>query len=65
MKEVLTDIQNGKFVRDFMTENAVGGPFFKATRRNNDAHQVEEVGEKLRAMMPWISAGKMVDKDKN
>jgi len=52
-------------VRDFMQENAVGQPFFKATRRNNDAHQIEEVGEKLRAMMPWISAGKMVDKAKN
>ncbi|MEL6661316.1 MAG: ketol-acid reductoisomerase, partial [Bacteroidota bacterium] len=35
------------------------------TRRINDAHQIEEVGEKLRAMMPWISAGKMVDKTKN
>ena len=65
MKEVLTDIQSGKFVRDFMTENVVGQPMFKSTRRNNDAHQIEEVGEKLRAMMPWISDGKMVDKAKN
>ena len=65
MKEVLTDIQTGKFVRDFMTENTVGQPFFKGTRRINDAHQIEEVGEKLRGMMPWISAGKMVDKAKN
>ena len=65
MKEVLTDIQNGKFVRDFMQENTVGQPFFKATRRINDEHKVEEVGAKLRAMMPWIAAGKMVDKEKN
>ncbi|MGR3391516.1 MAG: ketol-acid reductoisomerase, partial [Sagittula sp.] len=65
MKEVLTDIQTGKFVRDFMQENAVGQPFFKATRRINDEHQIEQVGEKLREMMPWISAGKMVDKSKN
>ncbi len=65
MKAVLTDIQNGKFVRDFMTENKVGQPMFKAIRRNNDAHQIEEVGEKLRGMMPWIAAGKMVDKSKN
>ncbi|PID36526.1 MAG: ketol-acid reductoisomerase [Rhodobacterales bacterium] len=65
MKDVLTDIQNGKFVRDFMLENAVGQPHFKATRRINDEHQIEEVGEKLRGMMPWISAGKMVDKAKN
>jgi ketol-acid reductoisomerase len=65
MKGVLTDIQNGKFVRDFMLENAVGQPSFKATRRINDEHQVEQIGAKLRAMMPWISAGKMVDKEKN
>ncbi|WP_306152988.1 ketol-acid reductoisomerase [Roseovarius sp. MMSF_3281] len=65
MKAILHDIQSGKFVRDFMQENSVGQPFFKGTRRMNDAHQIEEVGEKLRAMMPWISAGKMVDKEKN
>ena len=65
MKEVLRDIQTGKFVRDFMQENAVGQPFFKATRRINDEHQIEQVGEKLRAMMPWISKGKMVDKARN
>ncbi|WP_084862753.1 ketol-acid reductoisomerase [Salibaculum halophilum] len=65
MKAVLTDIQNGSFVRDFMQENAVGQPMFKATRRLNDEHQIEQVGEKLRAMMPWISAGKLVDKAKN
>jgi ketol-acid reductoisomerase len=65
MKAVLTDIQNGKFVRDFMLENAVGQPSFKATRRINDEHQIEKTGEILRGMMPWISAGKMVDKERN
>ena len=65
MKDVLTDIQTGRFVRDFMQENAVGQPMFKATRRLNDEHQIDQVGEKLRAMMPWISAGKLVDKAKN
>jgi ketol-acid reductoisomerase len=65
MKAVLTDIQQGKFVRDFMQENAVGQPFFKATRRINDEHQIEQVGAKLRAMMPWIGASKMVDKERN
>ena len=65
MKAILHDIQTGTFVRDFMQENAVGQPFFKGTRRMNDAHQIEEVGEKLRGMMPWISAGKLVDQDKN
>ena len=65
MRAILRDIQSGAFVRDFMQENAVGQPFFKGTRRMNDAHQIEEVGEKLRAMMPWIAAGKLVDQDKN
>ncbi|GGE27554.1 ketol-acid reductoisomerase [Gemmobacter megaterium] len=65
MKAVLRDIQTGKFVRDFMQENAVGQPFFKGTRRMNDEHQIEQVGAKLRAMMPWISKGKMVDKTRN
>ena len=65
MKSILTDIQTGKFVRDFISENQAGQPFFKGTRRINDGHQIEQVGEKLREMMPWISAGKMVDKSKN
>ena len=65
MKAVLTDIQSGRFVRDFMSENAVGQPSFKATRRLNDEHQIERVGETLREMMPWISAGKMVDRTRN
>ena len=65
MKSILTDIQNGNFVGKFMQENLVGQPFFKATRRINDAHQIERVGEKLRGMMPWIASGKMVDKEKN
>ncbi len=65
MKAVLTDIQTGKFVRDFMLENAVGQPTIKASRRANDEHLIEETGAKLRGMMPWISAGKMVDKSKN
>ena len=65
MKAVLRDIQTGKFVRDFMQENAVGQPMFKATRRINYEHQIEATGEKLRAMMPWISAGKMVDSSRN
>ncbi|PRY94496.1 ketol-acid reductoisomerase [Hasllibacter halocynthiae] len=65
MKAVLRDIQTGKFVRDFMQENAVGQPFFKGTRRMNDAHQIEEVGQQLREMMPWIGKGKLVDQSKN
>jgi ketol-acid reductoisomerase len=65
MKRVLEDIQSGRFVRDFMLENSVGQPSFKATRMRNDEHQIEEVGKRLRAMMPWIGKNKLVDTAKN
>ena len=65
MKRVLTDIQTGRFARDWMLENKVNQASFKAIRRRNAAHPIEEVGEKLRAMMPWIAKNKLVDKTKN
>ena len=65
MKRVLTDIQSGKFTRDWMLENKVNQTSFKATRARAASHQIEEVGAKLRAMMPWIGANKLVDKAKN
>ena len=65
MKRVLDDIQSGKFTRDWMLENKVGQTSFKATRARNAAHPIEEVGERLRGMMPWISERAMVDKEKN
>jgi len=65
MKRVLEDIQSGRFVRDFMQENAVGAPSFKATRRRGSEHQIEEVGQRLRAMMPWITKNKLVDQSRN
>lgn len=65
MKRVLTDIQDGTFVRNFILENQSGGVGFKAIRARNDAHQIEKTGEKLRGMMPWIAKGKLVDKNKN
>ncbi len=65
MKRVLKDIQSGRFVRDFMLENKAGQPSFKATRRIEAEHPIEQVGEKLRAMMPWISKNKLVDKASN
>jgi ketol-acid reductoisomerase len=65
MKRVLSDIQSGKFTRDWMLENKVNQTSFKATRAKNNAHQIEQVGEKLRAMMPWIGQNKLVDKEKN
>ena len=65
MKRVLSDIQSGKFTRDWMLENKVNQTSFMATRMRNNANQIEAVGEKLRAMMPWIGANKLVDKAKN
>ncbi len=65
MKRVLDDIQSGRFVRDWMLECKAGQPSFKATRRRNAEHSIEQVGEKLRAMMPWISERRLVDKSKN
>jgi ketol-acid reductoisomerase len=65
MREILDDIQSGRFVRDWMLECKAGQPSFKATRRRSAEHSIEQVGEKLRAMMPWISANKLVDKEKN
>jgi len=65
MKRVLDDIQSGRFARDWVTECKAGQPSFKAERRRHAEHNIEEVGAKLRAMMPWIGANKLVDKEKN
>ncbi|MQT11292.1 ketol-acid reductoisomerase [Segnochrobactrum spirostomi] len=65
MKRVLNDIQSGKFTRDWMLENKVNQTSFKATRAKANAHPIEEVGARLRDMMPWIKAKALVDKSKN
>jgi ketol-acid reductoisomerase len=65
MKRILEDIQQGRFVRDFMLENAAGQATIKARRTILGEHQIEDVGGRLRAMMPWITKGKLVDKARN
>ncbi len=65
MKRVLEDIQSGKFARDFMLENKVGAAGFKTIRRRHAEHDIERVGDRLRAMMPWIAKNRLVDKSKN
>ncbi|MCQ8242321.1 ketol-acid reductoisomerase [Rhizosaccharibacter radicis] len=65
MKRVLTDIQSGTFTRNWLLENKVGQVGFKATRARVNDHQIEQVGEKLRAMMPWIGKNRLVDKSRN
>src|ERR1700761_6836085 len=65
MKRVLDDIQSGRFARDWMLENKVNQSSFKAMRRRLADHPIEQVGEKLRGMMPWIAKNALVDKTKN
>jgi ketol-acid reductoisomerase len=65
MKRVLADIQSGRFVKNFVLDNRAGQPELKAARKAAQAHQIEETGAKLRAMMPWIKANALVDKAKN
>jgi len=65
MKEILAEIQGGRFAREFILENQSGAAVMKAQRRISEEHEIEKVGKKLRSMMPWISKNKLVDQEKN
>jgi len=65
MKRILAEIQTGQFAREFILENRAGAPVLKAMRRIGKTHQIEQVGAKLRDMMPWIKKNKLVDTSKN
>ncbi len=65
MKKILQEIQSGKFVEEFMNENKTGKKHFDELRHKGKTHAIEDTGEKLRAMMPWIAKNKLVDKNKN
>ncbi|MCB1865422.1 MAG: ketol-acid reductoisomerase [Chromatiales bacterium] len=65
MKRILTEIQAGHFAREFIQENQAGAPVLKAGRRISQEHQIEEVGARLRGMMPWIGKNRIVDKSRN
>jgi ketol-acid reductoisomerase len=65
MRRILSDIQSGEFAKEFILENQAGAPRMKALRRLAEEHEIEAVGERLREMMPWIKASKLVDKTKN
>ena len=65
MRRILEEIQSGRFAREWVMENQTGQVSFKAMRRRAAEHPIEQVGEKLRGMMPWISAHRLVDKTKN
>ena len=65
MKKILEEIQTGKFAKEFVQENQAGAPSIKAMRRITNEHQLEEVGARLRDMMPWIKENRLVDKEVN
>ncbi len=65
MREALKNIQNGSYAKQFITEGMTNYPEMTACRRLNAEHPIEQVGEKLRGMMPWIKANQIVDKAKN
>jgi ketol-acid reductoisomerase len=65
MKKILKEIQSGEFAREFILENQAGAATLKAKRRLGREHPIEEVGTRLREMMPWIKANKIVDQTKN
>jgi ketol-acid reductoisomerase len=65
MRQCLKDIQTGEYAKSFILENKAGAPTLISRRRLTAEHDIEVVGEKLRAMMPWIKANKLVDKSKN
>lgn len=65
MKKILGEIQSGAFAKEWVLENTAGQASFKAMRRRSAEHDIEQVGERLRGMMPWITSGRLVDKSKN
>ncbi|MHB1587610.1 MAG: ketol-acid reductoisomerase [Acidiferrobacteraceae bacterium] len=65
MRKILKEIQSGEFAREWVAENETGGRRFPELRAKAARHQIEEVGMRLREMMPWIAANKIVDKSKN
>ena len=65
MKQILEEIRNGEFAKEFVLENQAGAPRLKAMRRRAFEHPIEEVGSKLRDMMPWIKANQLVDRSRN
>ncbi len=65
MKKILREIQSGQFAKEWMLENQANKPVFNALTKKGQSHPIEEVGERLRKMMPWLQKGKLVDKSKN
>ena len=65
MKKILEEIQSGQFAKEWILENRAKRPVFSALAKRGEAHPIETVGEKLRAMMPWLKKDRLVDRTKN
>jgi len=65
MRRILDEIRSGQFAKEWILENKAHRPVFNALTKRGEEHPIEQVGARLRAMMPWLSKDKLVDKDKN
>jgi ketol-acid reductoisomerase len=65
MKKILDDIQSGTFADEWMTEYRCGQPHFRELQKEASTHPIEEVGTKLRALMPWLGSNRLVDRARN
>ena len=65
MKAILGDIQSGKFADEWITEHRCGSPHFRELRKEAAKHPVEDVGARLRALMPWLASNRLVDRSRN
>ena len=65
MRDILTEIQDGRFAKDFILEGQAGYPRMNAERSNDKVKLITQTGNKLREMMPWIGKSKIVNQDKN
>lgn len=65
MKAILADIQSGKFADEWITEHRCGSPHFRELRKEASKHPIEDVGEKLRGLMPWLASNRLVDRTRN
>ncbi|MGH7895332.1 MAG: ketol-acid reductoisomerase, partial [Candidatus Binatia bacterium] len=65
MKQILADIQSGKFADEWMTEHRCGQPHFRELRKEAETHPIEEVGARLRGLMPWLKSERLVDRSRN
>ena len=65
MKKILGEIQEGAFAKEWILENKAKRPVFNALAKRGESHPIEEVGQRLRAMMPWLNKDKLVDTSKN